>query len=318
MPLDEFHDSLEDGFDSLQATIRLPSLPQRQGLIELLMAEAIQQPIIADYRDRAQFTFFCGADPSEQCGYESQLEAVGRCLEWFVFDYHIPEVEATPAQYWFMHHGECLSAEQRQSIRQALRFVLSVYEITHVQPGDSFIARDLLRNPLSYPVRESVVTGEIAEQQLLFGRLFPSEGSYQLSGMAAFMNASATARMKALIRDGRIRANEVTANLDGVGLENLFQRSLRDIDTINDEGLVRRRLRDYLTRINPGHYSLEDLFSFMGHCDDPFEFAARATAQLDIACNHEVDVVCSYMIRWWELCRGEIEEEGFFSDLFEE
>lgn len=44
-------------------SVRLPSLPCRHPVVEKLMSGAIIDFLVASYRRRAQFTFFCGDEP---------------------------------------------------------------------------------------------------------------------------------------------------------------------------------------------------------------------------------------------------------------
>ena len=119
--------------DSGDSAVRLASLPDREPVIERLMTEAIHDPAVSPYRRRAQFTFFCGFEPQQVSGYEAQLEAVGRCLEWFVFDYLIPELNLTPAQHWFNQNKLLLSPSEVQVAKNALNFTLGIFEISHVR-----------------------------------------------------------------------------------------------------------------------------------------------------------------------------------------
>ena len=73
------------------SSVRLPSLPCRHPVVEKMMSGAILDFLVASYRKRAQFAFFCGDEPDHLGGYDGQLEVVGRCLEWFVFDCEIRE-----------------------------------------------------------------------------------------------------------------------------------------------------------------------------------------------------------------------------------
>jgi len=57
-------------------SVRLPSLPCRHPVVEKLMSGAILDLLVASYRSRAQFTFFCGDEPDHLGGYDGQLEVV--------------------------------------------------------------------------------------------------------------------------------------------------------------------------------------------------------------------------------------------------
>ena len=233
MPADNYQPEPDPNQGPTDA-LRLPSLPQRLQILERISAESICDPLVRSYRNRAQFTFLCGAEPAEMGGHDGQLEVVGRCLEWFVFDYDIPELDTTPASYWLQCHADDLTDDQLADAQTCLDFVLGLFEITQVIPGQSFVARDLLRPPLRYHVFEELITNEIQPHQLLLGRLFPYRSDYVLSGMAGIMDAHATGQIKSLINIGKLKPDTVLPTLDGVELENLFGRSVHDIAQISE------------------------------------------------------------------------------------
>ena len=281
-----------------EASLRLPSLPRRIQIVERIMAEAILPSIVRKYRERAQFTYFCGAQPHELVGYEGQLEVVGRCLEWFVFDYVIPEFDQTPAQLWFSTNAENLSADDRADARDCLKFILGLFEIGVVEPGRGFIALDILRSPLSYAVGEENVSQEIRPGQLLLGRIFPHRGGHALSGMAAIMNRSATAQIKDLIADGKINPTSVLSDLDGLQLENLVSRNGHDIRQAQCLEMLQERLKRYL-HICASGIAFEQLWDSICQADDPITPALQLAEQLNISASHEMELFFAIINTAW-------------------
>jgi hypothetical protein len=280
-------------------SIRLPSLPQRLEVIERIMTEAIADPLVKKYRRRALFTFFCGEEPQSFAGYEGQLEVVGRCLEWFVFDYTIPEINTTPAIYWFKKNSPKLNPDQRNEARNCLDFVVSLFEVTQVKPNEGFVAVDLLRPPLSYGVQEKIITLELREGQLLLGRIFPQDKYYLLSGMVALMNEKATKKIKYFIQIGQLKPQFIVKSLDGLELENFFGRSTTDIETIQDLEVLHRRLRHYLDNIYAGQIEFTGLIEMIKTSHDPFSVTDQLRDELCITCRHELELILEYVMATW-------------------
>ncbi len=279
--------------------VRLPSLPDRLEIIELIMAQAITDPLVAPYRNRALFTFFCGQEPKSLAGYEGQLEVVGRCLEWFVFDYKIPEINTTPAIYWFKKHSTTLSQTLRNDARNCLDFVISLFEITQVKTSRGFVAVDLLRPPQCYTVREKIVTLELRNGQLLLGRIFPNGKHYLLSGMVSLMNEKATQKIKYFIQSGRLKPQFIVKSLDGLELENFFGRSTTDIETIQDLSVLHQRLKHYLHDIYAGRIPFDTLIEMVKTSLDPFSVTDHLRDQLHISCPHELELILEYVMATW-------------------
>ena len=284
---------------SNEASVRLASLPEREPVIERLMTKAIHEPHVRLYRPRAQFTFFCGFEPQQVSGYEGQLEAVGRCLEWFVFDYIIPDFNLTPAQHWFNQNKLLLDPTEVQLVKNALNFILGIFEVTRVQAGNGFEVVDLLRQNHRYEVVEKIVSQEVEPGHLLLARLFPHQGKFLLSGMATLMAQSATKQIKRYLREGRMVPEHVLLNLDGVELENLFNRSLSEVDRIEDLTLLHDRLRLYLQAVGSEMLSYDEVLHLINVTPDPFNVAAKLCDDFAVTCRHEMDLVLAYMMATW-------------------
>lgn len=300
MPPDEYQ-PLPDPAESHSDAVRLPSLPQRLHVLERICSEAIRDPQVSRHRHRAQYTFFCGAEPAEMGGYDGQLEVVGRCLEWFVFDYVIPELEVTPAQHWLNTHAGVLSDQESADAYTCLDFILGLFEIDRVKLGQSFIALDLLLVPLSHLVREELITNEIEPGQLLLGRLFPHRDAYVLSGMAGLMDTHAAGQIKHLIAEEKLKPESILPTLDGVELENLFGRSVHEITEIKDLDDLHQRLRHYLDIVPETPVSFKQLRRFIEKSPDPLELAAEFCRQLQICCRHEMDLLFTIITTTWNL-----------------
>lgn len=279
--------------------VRLASLPQRPAIWERILCEAIQDPQVRPHRRRAQFAFFCGADPDECAGDEAQLEAVGRCLEWFVFDYVIAELDTTPAEHWRRRHGDSLAPAEKAQAGNFLSFMLGMFEIDQVDAEQGFVAIDLLRPRQSYEVSETVLTREVQPGQLLLGRLFPqNDEHYLLSGMAALMDAQATAQIKQFMAEGRLDPAEILQNLDGLTLENLFGRNLDDVEKLTT-AQQRRRLRQYLEEVCPNRVSFAQLSRMIDNSANAVDVVAHLCERLQVHCRHEMDVLVAYVMPIW-------------------
>jgi hypothetical protein len=281
------------------ASVRLASLPDREPILERLMAEAIDEPHVRLSRPRAQFTFFCGFEPQQANGYEGQLEAVGRCLEWFVFDYIIPDFNLTPAQHWFDQNKLLLAPTEIQLVKNALSFVLGAFKITKVQCDSGFEITDLWRPNHRYEVVEKIMSQEIEPGQLLLARLFPHQGKFLLSGMATLMSQSATKHIERHMREGRMIPEHILLNLDGIELENLFNRSLSEVDRLEDLTLLHDRLRLYLQAVGSETLSYDDILHLINVTPDPFNVAEKLCDDFSITCRHEMDLVLAYMMATW-------------------
>ncbi|MBN1844082.1 MAG: hypothetical protein JW810_00240 [Sedimentisphaerales bacterium] len=272
-------------------SLRLPSLPDRLAILERISTEAINDPHVSRYRRRAQFVFFCGQEPADLGGYEGQLEVVGRCLEWFVFDYAIAELEATPAEYWYLQHAETLSESQRRDVSDCLQFVLGLFEVAQVRPEEGFLAVDLLRPAKRYAVRERLISTEMEEGHLLLGRLFPHRGGFVLSGMAALMDRHATDQIRDFIAAGKMNPQSILAEIDGVELENLFGRSVHESTAGLERGVLFERLGRFLNLIEPGEFTPARVEDILAHQPDALKLTAQLCDHLRISCRHEIDLL---------------------------
>lgn len=290
---------MDDNQQPTSAGLRLPSLPDRLEMLERIMAEAIADPTIKRYRDRAQFTFFCGYDPRLIGGHEGQLEVVGRCLEWFVYDYVIPELNLTPAQHWFETNEESLSPEDHLVAHNCLQFILSVFIIDEVEPEMGFRARDLLRSKATCYVREQLLSQEIHNGQLLLARLFPYRDAHVLSGMATVMSEDAAREIKKFIAEGTLVPDEILPHLDGIEIENLFGRSLTDIDRMEDLAVLHRQVRYYLEQTCHNKITFKTYLDMIKKASDPFNVAAHLCDHLPLYCRHEMDLVLAYVMATW-------------------
>jgi len=278
---------------------RLPSLPRRLPIIELIMSEAILDPQVKQHRRRGQFTFFCGAEPDALAGHDGQLEIVGRCLEWFVFDYEIPELNLTPAQHWLNNNIDQLDEQQRLDAIDCMEFILGIFEIDKVHPKHGFSAVDLLRPGNVYRVCEQVINDEICPGQMLLGRIFPHRDKYLLSGMATIMDNAATRQLKHFISTGKLRPASILVDIDGLELENLLGRSLQDIDRIENIDTLHRRMRCYLEEVVPNRLDFDQFISLLNSSDDPVDIAVRVCRQIDIHCRHEIELIMAYIMTCW-------------------
>ena len=291
--------SSDSSRDDANESLRLPSLPRRPDIVERIVSESITNPHVASYRSRAQFTFFAGAEPESLAGYDGQLELAGRCLEWFVFDYIIPELQATPAEYWLAEHTAGLSRQELDDAGQCMKFILGLFEVDRVVAGSEFLARNLLSPSLSCKVAEPLITKEIQNGQLLLGRIFPHRSRYVLSGMAAMMDTRATVQIKSLIAEGVIVPSELAENMDGLGLENLFGRRLDDIETTLTADVLERRIKYYLEQTCGGSLAFDEFSRLIDTCSDPVNLAADLAEQLEICCRHEMDLFFCYVRALW-------------------
>lgn len=278
--------------------LRLPSLPDRLPLLERLLAEAIEIPVVQAYRKRAHFTFFCGYRPDELAGYDAQLEAVGRCLEWFVFDYRIAELDQTPAEHWFELNEEHFTPDDHLLAHRCLEFILGLFEVMHVEPHQGLWLTDLLREQPTY-VRESHLSAEVREGQLLLGRLFPFQDIYCLSGMATVMPQEATDDVKRLLSQMSTDRYSLIEGLDGIELENLFGRTLSQIDRCEDLGLLHERMSQFLATVGPAEMSFSTYLDRINRSADAFDVVSRLEAAIPITCPHELALITSLVTATW-------------------
>ncbi len=278
--------------------VRLASLPGRLQIVEQIMSEAIRAPQIRPYCPRAQWTFFCGVTPEQRVGYAGQLEAAGRCLEWFTFDYKIPLFNLTPAQLWLKANKSKLSTEKYHQACECLDFISGIFVIQSVTPCE-LDAADLLRASQHYHITENIMTPEMHDGQLLIGRLFPHDEHYVISGMASLLSDQAAGRLRALIADDELEPEIVVDELDGITLENLCGRNLLEIDHLEDLDLLLSRLRYYVEEICPGGITYARLMDLLNNSDEPFTIAEQLCIRLDIECQFEMEVVLAYVVSAW-------------------
>jgi len=278
--------------------LRLPSLPKRPEIWVRIMSESILADEVSRYRRRALYTFFCGEGPSEWGDYEGQLEAVGRCLEWFVFDYRMGSAGLTPAEQWLGRWGPDLDEQTSTDAQDCLDFMLGLFEIVKVRSSEGFWVYDLLRGQ-EYCVSDEVLSGETQEGQLLIGRLFPHRQSYALSGMATLMYPTATRQIKYLIKDGDLQPDFILRNIDGIELENLLGDRLQEIEGPKDEAVLGRRLQRYFEVTCPGCMRFEDVMALVRREQDPDTAAREVCERMQIECRHEKDLIETYLQEAW-------------------
>jgi|GEM_PF-1097412 len=280
------------------SSIRLSSLPNRLPMLEHIMTESIKPKCVEPYRKRAQFTFFCGLKPYELSGYEGQLEVAGRCLEWFVFDYVIPNINMTPAKYWFEQAKNSLSEDQQGIARDCLRFRLGIFKIVAVN-GHVITVVDILRKQLQLSIHEIELSKSLQIGQLLLARIFPQDNHFVLSGMTSVMSVKFAQQMCRCIDSGQLMPVEIVENLDGLELENLFGRSLEQVDRMEDIDKLHERLKYYLEHICPDRLGFYDLLGLVEKCRDPFSIASTLCDRLQVMCRHEMDLILAYSMATW-------------------
>ncbi len=286
-------------FPSGREPVRLPSLPRRHPLVERIMSEAIEEDIVLKYRRRAQFTFFCGAEPEVLAGYDGQLEIVGRCLEWFVFDCLIPDLELTPVEIWFDNYGDSLDEKDLEMAGNYLDFILGIFEIGNVLVGKGFTAIDLLRDEKVYPVYEDVISEEIEPGQLLLARLYPRGSHYILSGMAVIMSPLAMKDIRLLISNGKLIPDQVLSRLDGVELENLFGRSLHELEDHTGFLQAEKRLKRYLSEVYNAGITYGDLELFIRDGQAMTDLEAFLDESIPFFNRHERELIISLSHILW-------------------
>ena len=280
--------------------IRLAGAPSRLGVLDRMMAQSIVDPQVEPYRRRALFTFFRGKTPPQSLDHQGQLEGVGRCLDWFVFDYTIPTLGLTPAQHWFKMHTPELSAIEWIDARDCLKFTVSLFVIEQVHPGKCFIARDLLRDDRVHLVNETIITDDITPGQLLVARLFPHRSAFILSGTAVVMDASCTGDIQTLLDSGRIDTAHLVEHLDALELDNMICTALsRDTLPVNHLPGVRQRLVHYVTDICSGELSESMLNDMIKYSPDPDSLTRTICRRLHVQCRHETKLIAEMIASAW-------------------
>lgn len=156
-----------------------------------------------------------------------------------------------------------------------------------------------MRQGKSYHVSEHIVSEELTTGQLLLSRVFPHRSGYALSGMAVLMTKNATAEIKHLIRSDKLKPDYILPTFDGLELENLFGRSLKEIESTTTLDQLQQQLKRYVKEINPNHLTFEQLQNLINDSDEPVKLLGRIAQDLEIYCRHEIDLIFALILATW-------------------
>ena len=117
--------------------------------------------------------------------------------------------------------------------------------------------------------------------------------------MAVLMTENATDEIKQFILDDKLNPDFILPTLDGLELENLFGRSLRDIETNEPLTILLELLRRYVEEICPGKMTFEQLHNYIIHTDDVVELFTKVCRELEIYCHHEIELISSIILAIW-------------------
>ena len=96
---------------------------------------------------------------------------------------------------------------------QALRdSLMSLHEVSDVRPGESFLARDLVRGGDPIRVTERTATKTLVQWDIIATRIITVRGVVQMAGAVLAVKRELADEMLALIRRTQGRASEATAN----------------------------------------------------------------------------------------------------------
>lgn len=96
---------------------------------------------------------------------------------------------------------------------EALRdSVVSLYEVSDVHPGESFLARDLVRGGDPIQVSERTATKTLVQWDVIATRIVTVRGVVQMAGAVLAVDRGLADEMLALIRRSKCRVSEAAAN----------------------------------------------------------------------------------------------------------
>lgn len=196
----------------------------------------------ADPRVRAEFERSRGeffANPAATRGPMDQL----RHQEWFLLERPSAALGSSPAQAWQDRWRAASPAAGAELAAAFLQSIPGAFEVTSLAPSEGVWVRDLFTLG-EHPVAEADATSNLAQGDLLVGRLFPAgTGTFLLSpSVSVFRNPALLAAIRAdlaamrAVRRGVLRVQQLE-------LERLFHGPGAEPEVQKTSTQVRARVR---------------------------------------------------------------------------
>jgi len=254
-------------------------------------------PYLPWEKTRQMNDFFGGSPFKIYSHSQHQLEmALGRFLEWFAFDYVSQHYGQTPLDVLLTQNFDELSQKELDIFIGWRKNVYGFFEITEVKRGKHFLAREI-RTDREYKVLEYTATLQMEEGDILWGKLFPYQGNYTLSGVASRWKKELSYPMKREIARIKERGGKIDFTPKVVE-RNLFHKKEEEVEGKERE-MIEKRLRRKLHCYLGKRFKLKDLQRLMEKAEGPDEILKEFSSQIRFKTNREADEFTHLIIDYW-------------------
>ena len=113
------------------------------------------------------------------------------------------------------------------------------------------------------------------------------------------MPQEATDDVKRLLSQMSTDRYSLIEELDGIELENLFGRTLSQVDRCEALGLLHERMSQFLSTIGPTELSFSGYLDRINRSTDAFDVVNWFEAAIPIICPHELALITSLVTATW-------------------
>lgn len=158
---------------------RASETQQKDALWQALGEFALQRKYESDFKTAAK-VFLDADDAPDPEGDEDAQADFGRALDYFVFDYRLPD-ESRMIEQFARERSRALSPRQRAWLNDWLESAPALLEIVAVQRGQGVQARDLLTHEI-YDIRDKQGSETAMRWEIAFTRVLRTDDHFELGG----------------------------------------------------------------------------------------------------------------------------------------
>jgi hypothetical protein len=169
--------------------------------------------------NKTQKKFFGGKLPRYSSEHEIKT-AIGRHIEWFIFDNPLKRLGGrTPFEHFLHINQDKFGEEDREIYEGFNKNIFGIFEVKNIERGYGFTLRNLADDK-EYEVREKRATYQLQDGQCIIGRIFPFRGYYTLSGGVRSWPREIAHNLSQGFVEIRERCRDAT--IDPLTIENIF------------------------------------------------------------------------------------------------
>ena len=248
--------------------------------------------------DRSKYSFFGDDHPyyAKSDPYQYQ-QALGRCLEWFVFDVPVTIMSSTlsPGTHWLNWQRPFLSPEDIKSYQRLLSPVFGMFEILQVDEGHGMQVCDM-HNNREYYISEKLGTSQLTKGDSFVGRIFPWEDYYTMSGVISFFPKSG---FKSRLNDFSAQYRSIE-RFNALTWEQYFKLDkTHPIENLKNLSAFRKKLTPLLSLLTSGTMTWNQLMTRIQRAEKPVSLVERLMNEIQFISDEERMLFSKYMIALW-------------------